>query len=161
MDFWWFWSTKSAEIFIEKLPGCAAVSAGTAACCARLCASADAWLILLRKTSKDMAIPCKSFQVSERLPEYSGFQSRERERCPEMPGENLGVSCACAVRTVILAVASCPRFGCVPWDAVSIVLLRGGQMLSGSSMFFMCLESSSTFQHDWHMQADMRACMFG
>ena len=86
---------------------------------------------------------------------------RERERCPEMPGENLGVSCACAVRTVILAVASCPRFGCVPWDAVSIVLLRGGQMLSGSSMFFMCLESSSTFQHDWHMQADMRACMFG
>ena len=89
MDFWWFWSTKSAEIFIEKLPGCAAVSAGTAACCARLCASADAWLILLRKTSKDMAIPCKSFQVSERLPEYSGFQSRERERerdarrCPE------------------------------------------------------------------------------
>jgi len=88
-------------------------------------------------------------------------RERERERCPEMPGENLGVSCACAVRTVILAVASCPRFGCVPWDAVSIVLLRGGQMLSGSSMFFMCLESSSTFQHDWHMQADMRACMFG
>ena len=117
----------------------------------------------------------KSIQVSERLEIFIIFwfpKQRERERAtdcvtffgPEVPGENLGVSrfpCACAVRTVILAVASCPRFGCVPWDAVSIVLLRGGQMLSGSSMFFMCLESSSTFQHDWHMQADMRACMFG